>query len=73
MKMDREWVEIIRKAYPKGCTVVVDEMKDIQAVPPGTKGRVTVVDDVGTIHVAWETGSSLGLVPGEDKFHRVTV
>ena len=70
--MDREWVEILRKAYPKDCTVVVDEMEDPQAVPPGTKGRVVCVDDVGTIHVAWETGSSLGLVSGVDKFHRVT-
>ena len=29
-------------------------------------GTVIAVDDVGTIHVAWDCGSSLGVVYGED-------
>ena len=29
---------------------------------PGTMGTVTVVDDAGTVHVAWDSGSKLGLV-----------
>lgn len=28
------------------------------------------VDSMGTIHVAWETGSTLGVVYGEDKCHK---
>lgn len=43
-------------------------MNDGQAPPVGTKGVVTRVDDMGTIHVNWENGSSLGLIPDEDKF-----
>ena len=43
-------------------------MNDGQARPVGTKGVVTRVDDMGTIHVNWENGSSLGLIPDEDKF-----
>jgi len=35
---------------------------------PGTRGRVSFVDDTGTIHVEWEDGSSLGLIPGEDRW-----
>ena len=31
-------------------------------------GRVTVVDDIGQIHVTWENGSSLALVVSEDSF-----
>jgi hypothetical protein len=27
---------------------------------------VIQVDDIGTLHVAWETGSTLGVVPGVD-------
>ena len=43
-------------------------MEDPQAVPAGTCGIVYHIDDLGTIHVSWENGSSLGLVPGVDKF-----
>ena len=32
----------------------------------GSKGTVVAVDDIGTIHVAWECSSSLGVVYGED-------
>lgn len=26
------------------------------------------VDDVGTVHVAWDNGSTLGLIPGIDQW-----
>ena len=32
----------------------------------GSLGTVTMVDDMGTVHVKWDCGSTLGLVPGED-------
>ena len=44
---------------------------DCHPVPDGTYGTVQFVDDAGTIHVGWENGSSLGLVPGEDQFAKV--
>ena len=40
---------------------------------PGDFGIVRLVDDTGTIHVNWENGSNLGLIPGVDKFHIITV
>lgn len=43
-------------------------MNDKQAPKPGTKGTVRLVDDQGTIHVEWDTGSHLGLIPGEDEY-----
>jgi len=43
-------------------------MDDIQAPPAGTEGTVTFIDDAGTIHMRWDTGSSLGLISGEDEF-----
>mgnify|MGYP002150417403 FL=1 len=43
-------------------------MDDRQAPPRGTEGTVQFVDDAGTIHVQWDTGSSLGLVPGADEW-----
>ena len=41
-------------------------------VPPGTKGTVTYVDDMGQIGVNWDNGSGLSLVPGEDIFSKVS-
>lgn len=38
---------------------------------PGTLGTVRLVDDMGTVHVKWDDGSSLGLVPREDRFEYV--
>jgi len=35
---------------------------------PGAEGEVVFVDDTGTVFVKWDSGSSLGLVPDEDRF-----
>ena len=35
---------------------------------PGDLGTVDFVDDMGTIHITWDNGSQLGLVPGEDQY-----
>jgi hypothetical protein len=35
---------------------------------PGDEGTVAFVDDLGTVHVDWDNGSNLGLVPGEDQW-----
>ena len=67
----REEVERLRQQYPSGTVVRLVRMDDIQAPPVGTKGTVRYVDDIGTIHVSWETGSSLGIVYGMDKIEKV--
>jgi hypothetical protein len=36
-----------------------DEYTKLQ---PGEEGTVRFVDDMGTVHVNWDSGSSLGLV-----------
>lgn len=35
-------------------------------LPRGSEGAVILTDDMGTIHVKWDNGSSLGLIAGED-------
>ncbi len=35
---------------------------------PGAEGIINHVDDLGTLHVNWDNGSTLGLVPGEDSY-----
>jgi len=30
---------------------------------PGTEGTVVFVDDLGTVHIHWDDGSTLGMIP----------
>lgn len=66
----REIVEAIRKSYPVGTRVELVFMDDVQAPPIGTKGTVRGVDDIGSIMVSWDNGSSLSLAYGVDTFRR---
>ena len=65
--MKKELLDIIKRSYPKGTRVVLEHMDDIQAPPKGTKGTVIGVDDIGSILVDWDNGSSLNVVYGEDR------
>lgn len=67
----REYVQDIKNRYPAGTKVVLDYMDDDWGPPVGSLGIVRFVDDIGMIHVAWENGGSLGLVPAVDRFHVV--
>ena len=62
----RETVERIRKQYPVGCRVELLRMDDPHAPPVSTKGTVRYVDDIGSLGVSWDNGSSLQVVYGED-------
>ena len=65
-----QYVKSIKKRYPAGTRIVLDSMDDPQAVPPGTKGTVKFVDDIGSIHCHWDNGRSLAVIPGEDSFSK---
>ena len=58
---DREQVEALRKEYPAGTRIELLEMDDPQAPPIGTQGTVLGVDDIGSLLVAWDNGSSLNV------------
>lgn len=64
-------IQATKKNYPKGTRVELDNMSGEPQMPQGLKGTVKFVDDIGQIHVAWNNGSSLALVPGEDSFHKI--
>ena len=67
----RDEVKMYKEMYPKGTRIELISMEDAQAVPPGTKGTVQCVDDMGTIHMKWDNGRGLGLIPGEDSFRKI--
>lgn len=68
---DERTVNRIKRMYPVGCKVKLLKMEDSQAPPVGTIGTVVNVDDMGTIHISWQNGSSLGVVYGEDRCVRI--
>lgn len=39
---------------------------DPDPVRAGSEGTVACVDDAGTVHVDWDDGRTLGLIPGAD-------
>ena len=72
MRMIRpEQLQRLREAYPKGSRVELIQMDDLQAPPIGTLGTVIGVDDIGSIMVHWDNGSSLSVVWGADICRRI--
>lgn len=67
--MTKMQLENLKALYPEHTKVQLVHMRDEYAPPEGTIGYVTNVDDMGTIHVSWQNGSSLGLMEGVDIFY----
>jgi hypothetical protein len=66
-------LQSLRDHYPKGTRVELVSMDDPfnTKLIPGCQGTVVSVDSIGTIHVAWDCGSSLGIVYGVDSCRKV--
>ena len=71
-KLERQ-AKMLKESYPKGTRILLIEMgNDPQPIEPNTRGTVECVDDIGTIHCAFDNGRHLGVVYGEDTFHKLT-
>ena len=58
----RETVERLRREYPVGCRIVLDEMDDpYTKIPVGAQATCQGVDDAGNILCAWDCGSGLSI------------
>ena len=70
--LSNEEVLKIKETYKPGtqikCVHMGDDFPCNSPVPDGMIGFVTGVDDKGTIHMHWNNGSSLGLIPKLDAF-----
>ena len=70
---NRRMAPMIREQYPPGTRLMLLRMDDPYThIPPGTRGTVRVVDDQAQIHMKWDSGSALAIIPGEDSFRKLT-
>ena len=74
-----DWDRMSRQAqrykemYPRGTRLELLSMDDPYApIEEGTRGTVQFVDDLGSIHMLWDNGRTLALVPGEDSFRKLS-
>ena len=67
MVISKEKLEYLRRIYTPGTRVRLEYMDDIQAPPIGTLGTVRGVDDIGSIMIQWDNGSSLSVVYDHDR------
>jgi len=68
---DRDTVERVKKEYPAGARVILEQMEDPQAPPAGTMGTVIGVDDTASLLMKWDNGSGLNVVYGEDRVKKM--
>lgn len=61
--------EYYKKTYPVGTRIRLLHMDDPYApIESGMTGTVAYVDDMGTLHMKWDNGRSLGICPDVDSF-----
>lgn len=66
--ISRKLVMAVKACFPAGTRVVLVKMDDpYSKLQPGDQGTVRSVDDTATVHVAWDRGSSLGVIYGVDQ------
>ena len=69
-----EWekAKLYKEMYPKGTRIELISMDDPFApVESGTQGTVEFVDDMGQIHMKWDNGRTLALIPDADEFKKI--
>ena len=64
----RKEIERLRKKYLEETRVRLFSMTGAPQMQEGLTGTVRFVDDIGSIHVDWDNGSTLALIPDEDDF-----
>lgn len=67
----REIIDQLKKDYPQGTRVALLQMDDSQAPPISTQGTVMGVDDIGSLMVKWDNGSSLHVLYGVDRVKKI--
>ncbi len=65
-------VKTIKENYQTGTRIELINTDDpYTKLKCGDKGSVDFVDDIGQIHIIWDSGSRLALIPGKDQFKKL--
>lgn len=65
-------IAAIKTEYPSGTRIKLNHMDESKfPVPDGMTGKVTHVDAAGQIHMKWDNGRTLPLVPDVDDFDKI--
>lgn len=68
---NKEKIKLLKEQYKKGDIVeLLDDMDGEVNMFAGLRGEVRAVDDIGSIHVLWSNGRTLGLT-SVDRFKKV--
>lgn len=51
-----------------GKVIELIHMEGEDSLSEGDRGTIRLVDDICQIHVDWDNGSTLAIIPSEDKF-----
>lgn len=63
---------LYKTLYPGGTRIELISMKDeYSPINPGTKGTVVFVDCAGNIHMKWDDGRTLAIIPTTDRFKKI--
>ena len=65
--------EEYRKSHPPGTRLMLlGTTEKLQPIPIGMKGTVSHIDDMAQIHMEWDNGRTLAILPEEDLFRKLT-
>ena len=70
--MSPSTVSSMRSRYMGKRVRLIHTSDPYTSLTTGAEGIVNWVDDTGTVFVKWDSGSSLGLVRGEDTFEVIS-
>ena len=52
---------------------LINTSDEFTRLKPGDEGTITIVTSDGTVHVNWDSGSKLGMIPGLDQWEVLDV
>ena len=58
----------IDPAAKQGMRIRMQMMDDDRPISSGMEGTIKSIDSLGTLHVKWDNGRTLGVIPNEDKY-----
>ncbi len=69
MLLTEKEVAKIRAKYHEGMRIRLNAMDDpYSPILPGTEGNIVKIDDQGQLHMKWDNGRTLALIPDVDSF-----